>query len=88
MRTSQPGPPGHAHAAPWVRWLLPAAVAAGFVALLALPGGAAPGMPLSYTRFLADVSAGSGAAPRGRASSATYPAPTAAGNSHRTHGAA
>jgi cell division protease FtsH len=58
MRISQPGPPGHANAAPWVRWLLPAAVAAGFVALLALPGGAAPGMPLSYTRFLADVSAG------------------------------
>ena len=58
MRISQPGPPGHANAAPWVRWLLPAAVAAGFVALLALPGGAAPGTPLSYTRFLADVSAG------------------------------
>jgi cell division protease FtsH len=58
MRISQPGPPGHANAAPWVRWLLPAAVAAGFVALLALPGGAAPGTALSYTRFLADVSAG------------------------------
>ncbi len=43
MRTSQPGPPGHANAAPWVRWLLPAAVAAGFVALLALPRGAVPG---------------------------------------------
>ena len=58
MRTSQPGPPGHANAAPWVRWLLPAAVAAGFVALLALPRGAAPGPPLSYTKFLADVGAG------------------------------
>src|SRR3984885_9282384 len=58
MRTSQPGPPGHANAAPWVRWLLPAAVAAGLVTLLALPRGAAPGMALSYTRFLADVSAG------------------------------
>jgi cell division protease FtsH len=58
MRTSQPGPPGHANAAPWVRWLLPAAVAAGFVALLALPRGAAPGTALSYTRFLADVGAG------------------------------
>src|ERR1700691_1502719 len=58
MRTSQPGPPGHANAAPWVRWLLPAAVAAGFVALLALPRGAAPGPALSYTRFVADVGAG------------------------------
>src|ERR1700733_5785240 len=58
MRTSQPGPPGHANAAPWVRWLFPAAVAAGFVALLALPRGAAPATALSYTRFLADVGAG------------------------------
>jgi cell division protease FtsH len=58
MRTSQPGPPDHASAAPWVRWLFPAAVAAGFVALLALPRGAAPGTALSYTRFLADVGAG------------------------------
>ncbi len=58
MRTSQPGPPGHANAAPWVRWLLPAAVAAGFVALLALPRGAAPDPALSYTKFLADVGAG------------------------------
>ena len=58
MRTSQPSPPGHANAAPWLRWLLPAAVAAGFVALLALPRGAAPGPALSYTKFLADVGAG------------------------------
>jgi cell division protease FtsH len=58
MRTSQPSPPGHANAAPWLRWLLPAAVAAGFVALLALPRGAAPGPALSYTTFLADVGAG------------------------------
>src|SRR5580704_15571801 len=58
MRISQPGPPGHANAAPWVRWLLPAAVAAGFVALLALPRGAAPDPALSYTTFLADVGAG------------------------------
>jgi cell division protease FtsH len=41
-----------------VRWLLPAAVAAGFVALLALPRGTAPGPALSYTRFVADVGAG------------------------------
>ena len=58
MRTSQPGPPGHANAAAWVRWLLPAAVAAGFVALLVLPRGATPGTPLTYTRFVADVGAG------------------------------
>jgi cell division protease FtsH len=58
MRMSQPGPPGHANAAPWVRWLLPAGVVAGFVALLALPRGAAPGPALSYTKFLADVSTG------------------------------
>jgi cell division protease FtsH len=41
-----------------MRWLFPAAVVAGFVALLALPRGAAPGTALSYTRFLADVDAG------------------------------
>ena len=57
MRTSQPGPPGQA-TAPWRRWLLPAAFAAGLLALLALPRGAAPGPALSYTRFLADVGAG------------------------------
>ena len=37
MRMSQPGPRGQANAAPWRRWLLPVAVAAGFVTLLALP---------------------------------------------------
>lgn len=58
MRTSSPDPPGRADAAPWRRWLLPAALAAGLVTLLALPRGAAPGMALSYTKFLADVSAG------------------------------
>jgi cell division protease FtsH len=58
MRTSSPGPPGHANAASWRRWLFPAAIAAGLVTLLALPRGAAPGTALSYTRFLADVSAG------------------------------
>jgi cell division protease FtsH len=58
MRTSQPGPPGHASAAPWVRWLFPTAVLASFAVLLALPRGAAPGTALSYTRFLADVGAG------------------------------
>ena len=58
MRTSQPGPPGHANAAQWRRWVFPAAIAAGLVTLLALPRGAAPGPALSYTKFLADVSAG------------------------------
>jgi cell division protease FtsH len=58
MRTSQPGPPRYASAAWWVRWLFPTAVLASFVVLLALPRGAAPGTALSYTRFLADVGAG------------------------------
>src|SRR5579863_8589326 len=58
MRASSPGPPGHANAASWRRWLFPAAIAAGLVTLLALPRGTAPGITLSYTRFLADVSAG------------------------------
>jgi cell division protease FtsH len=58
MRMSQPGPGGQANVAPWRRWLLPASVTAGLVALLALPRSAAPGMALSYTRFLADVGAG------------------------------
>jgi cell division protease FtsH len=58
VRTSQHGPSGHVHAAPWRRWLLPAAVTASFVTLLVLPRGAAPGTALSYTRFLADVGAG------------------------------
>src|SRR3984957_4336177 len=58
MRTSSPGPPGRADAAQWRRWVFPAAIAAGFVTLLALPRGAAPSMTLSYPQFLADVSAG------------------------------
>ena len=58
MRTSSPGPPGRADAAQWRRWVFPAALAAGLVTLLVLPRGAAPGMALSYTKFLADVSAG------------------------------
>ena len=58
MRMSQSGPPNPVNAAPWRRWLLPSAVAAVFVALLVLPRGAAPGTPLSYTGFVADVGAG------------------------------
>src|ERR1700739_3388011 len=57
MRPPQPGSPGQA-TAPWRRWLFPAALAAGFLTLLTLPRGAAPGTALSYTRFLADVGAG------------------------------
>ena len=52
MRTSSPGPPGQANVAPWRRWLLPGIIAAFFVALLALPRGAAAGMPLTYTQFV------------------------------------
>src|SRR6267154_3821357 len=55
---SHPGPTGHAHPALWRRWLLPAAVTASFVTLLVLPRGAVPGTALSYSRFLADVGAG------------------------------
>src|SRR5580700_4050257 len=58
MRTSSPGPPGQANVASWRRWLLPGIIAAFFVALFALPRGAAPGTPLSYTQFVADVGAG------------------------------
>jgi cell division protease FtsH len=58
MRMSQPGPPGQANAAPWQRWLLPGVIAAFFVTLLVLPRGAAPGTPLTYTQFVADVGAG------------------------------
>ena len=57
MRMSQPGPRGQASTAPWRRWLLPAAVAAVFVTLLALPAGASRGVPLTYTQFVADVGA-------------------------------
>jgi hypothetical protein len=38
MRMSQPGPPGQANAAPWQRWLLPAAMV-GFLVLMAGPPG-------------------------------------------------
>src|ERR1700761_5662872 len=58
MRMYQPGPPGRANAAPWRRWLLPGVFAAFFVTLLVLPGRAARGTPLSYTKFQADVAAG------------------------------
>ena len=59
MRMSQPGQRGQANAAPWRRWLLPAAVTASFVTLLALSSRASRGIPLTYTQFLADVGSGS-----------------------------
>jgi cell division protease FtsH len=58
MRTSSPVPPGRANAASWRSWLLPGIIVAFFVALLALPRGAAAGTPLTYTQFVADVGAG------------------------------
>jgi len=58
MRTSRPGPPGRANPGAWRPWLLPAAGLAGILALLALPRGAAPSTPLTYSRFLTDIGAG------------------------------
>ena len=58
MRTSSPVPPGGANAASWRSWLLPGIIAAFFVALLALPRGAAAGTALTYTQFVTDVGAG------------------------------
>jgi cell division protease FtsH len=58
MRMSHPGPDGQANAAPWRRWLFPAAAMASLVTLLALSGGAHRSMPLTYTQFVADVGAG------------------------------
>src|SRR5580704_15760231 len=59
MRMSQqPGRPGQASAAGWRRWLFPAAVAASLVTLLSVTGGHPAAVPLTYTRFVADVGAG------------------------------
>src|SRR5580704_9971371 len=58
MRMSQPGQRGQASAAGWRRWLFPVALAASLVALFTASGGAQPGMPLTYTQFVADVGAG------------------------------
>ena len=58
MRMSQPGPHGQASVAPWRRWLFPVALMASLVALLTVAGGAPRGVPLTYTRFVADVGAG------------------------------
>src|SRR5580658_6808387 len=58
MRISQPGPRGQASAAGGRRWLFPVTVTAGLAGLLALSGSHPAGVPLTYTRFVADVSAG------------------------------
>ena len=58
MRMSHTDPRGHVQMAPWRRWLLPGAVMASLVTLLALSGGAHRGLPLTYTQFVADVGAG------------------------------
>ena len=58
MRMSQPGPHGQVNTAPWRRWLFRAAALGSLVTLLALPGGAPRGVALTYTRFVADVGAG------------------------------
>jgi hypothetical protein len=42
MRMSHPGPDGQANAAPWRRWLFPAAAMASLVTLLALSGDPPP----------------------------------------------
>jgi cell division protease FtsH len=58
MRMSLPGPRGQGNSIPWWRWLFPVALAASLVALFTASGGAQPGMPLTYTQFVADVGAG------------------------------
>jgi cell division protease FtsH len=58
MRTYRPGPRGQTTAATWRRWLLPLGATAGILTLLALPQGSPPDPPLSYSRFLAEVSSG------------------------------
>jgi cell division protease FtsH len=59
MRMSQqPGPPRQANVAGWRRWLFPAGVVAGLLALLSVAAGHPAGVPLTYTQFVADVGAG------------------------------
>jgi cell division protease FtsH len=58
MRASQPGPSGQAPPAGRWRWLLPLGITTVIFTLLTLPLGAAPGTALSYSGFVADVSAG------------------------------
>ena len=58
MRTYRSGPPGRATAATWRHWLLPLGATAGILALLALSPGSPPGLPLSYSQFLAEIGSG------------------------------
>jgi cell division protease FtsH len=58
MRTYRPGPWGQATAATWRQWLLPVGATAVVLGLLALSQGRPPGMPLSYSRFLAEIGSG------------------------------
>jgi cell division protease FtsH len=58
MRISQPGPRGQGSPAGWRRLLFPVALTASLVALLAVAGGHPAGVPLTYTKFMADVGAG------------------------------
>ena len=51
-------PESQARPATWWRWLLPLGGIALIVTLLALPNGGPPGMALSYSRFVADVTTG------------------------------
>ncbi len=57
MRKSQPGQHGEPNAGQRRRWLLPAAVMVGFLTLVALPARAPGARALTYTQFLADISA-------------------------------
>src|SRR5580704_82552 len=58
MRMSQPGPRGQASPTVWRRLLFPLALTATLGALLAVAGGHPAGVPLTYTRFMADVGGG------------------------------
>jgi cell division protease FtsH len=58
MRMSQMGPEGRSHPAAWRRWLLPLGGTSVILTLLALSRGGQPGLVLSYSRFLADVTTG------------------------------
>ncbi|HEX6451393.1 MAG TPA: ATP-dependent zinc metalloprotease FtsH [Trebonia sp.] len=58
MRIYRPGPRGQATAVKWRQWLLPLGATAGVLALLALSQGSRPGLPVSYSQFLAEVGSG------------------------------
>jgi cell division protease FtsH len=58
MRTYRPRPQGRAAAVRWRQWLLPLGATAGILALLSLSQASPPGLPLSYSQFLAEVGSG------------------------------